>query len=50
MGEEEHHSIMQKRILMHLKELAEYVEQFITPHGDYWDLPRMLAALTEELG
>jgi NTP pyrophosphatase (non-canonical NTP hydrolase) len=35
---------------MQLKELTEHVDQFIIHHGGYWDLPWMLAALTEELG
>ncbi|MFW9854074.1 MAG: MazG nucleotide pyrophosphohydrolase domain-containing protein [Candidatus Thorarchaeota archaeon] len=35
---------------MHLKELSKRVDEFIMHHGGYWNLPWMLAALTEELG
>ncbi|MFW9777291.1 MAG: MazG nucleotide pyrophosphohydrolase domain-containing protein [Candidatus Heimdallarchaeota archaeon] len=35
---------------MQLKELSELVNQFIMRQGGYWNLPWMLAALTEELG
>ena len=35
---------------MELENLAKQVNDYITLHGGYWDLPWLLAAITEELG
>ncbi|WP_455140226.1 MazG nucleotide pyrophosphohydrolase domain-containing protein [Candidatus Hodarchaeum mangrovi] len=35
---------------MELQSLAKQVDDYIISHGGYWDLPWLLAAITEELG
>jgi len=35
---------------MELQNLAKQVNDYVISHGGYWDIPWLLAAITEELG